>query len=566
LCNNARLLAPNPESEQSHEQQWSILGDPTEACMRVLGVKSGLDMEAEEKRTPRLFEVTFDSRRKRMSTIHYAGELEKNKTIGFYGKNSRIAFVKGAPKETIDLCKTFLLNDQEVPFDEKMQSATMAANDELARDGLRVLAVAQRKIAGDYKEYTEQNVEHDLVFLGLIAMMDPPRQEVADAVEKCRHAGIRIVMITGDYGLTAESIARRVGIVHSQNPRIVTGFELDSMSEKDLEEALKNEVIFARVAPEHKLRVVSALQELGQLVAVTGDGVNDAPALKKADIGVAMGIAGTDVAKEAASMILTDDNFASIVNAIEEGRSIYSNIKKFTTYVFTSNMPEAVPFMLFVLTAGRIPLALNVMHVLSIDLGTDMVPAIALGAEPPEPGVMDHAPRKLSEHVVSPFVLFRAYPYIGIVESIASMAAFYYLYWTNGFWGKLINLPGSGDLYRSATAIALAAVVATQIGNVFSQRSESVSIFKLPFFRNRLIWIGIAVELSLIVMIVYTPFMHQFIGTNSFPLHYWLFVFAWIPSTILADELLKIFVRRKEAKKRIQTDHLIQNSLRGGGE
>ena len=232
-------------------------------------------------------------------------------------------------------------------------------------------------------------------------MMDPPRPEVAEAVEKCHHAGIRIVMITGDYGLTAESIARRIGIITVRAPAHCHRHRPGRHERRGAaERRCRREVIFARVAPEHKLRVVSALQEMGHVVAVTGDGVNDAPALKKADIGVAMGLAGTDVAKEAADMILTDDNFASIVNAVEEGRGVYANIKKFLTYIFTSNTPEAVPFILFVFTRGRIPLALTVMQILSIDLGTDMVPALALGAEPPEPGLMDRPPRDLKEHVI----------------------------------------------------------------------------------------------------------------------------------------------------------------------
>jgi Ca2+-transporting ATPase len=547
LCNNARLLAPS-EDMSEEEHQWTILGDPTEACLRVLGVKSGLQVEEEESQNPRLFEVPFDSRRKRMSTIHFAGQSQSGRPIGFYGKNSRLAFVKGAPKETIELCTKTLVNNEEIVLDAEIRQAAMAANDDLARDGLRVLAIAQRTIAGDFSEYSEETVEHDLVFLGLIAMMDPPRKEVAEAVEKCHHAGIRIVMITGDYGLTAESIARRIGIVTTKQPRIITGFELDSLSDEDLKNAMKEEVIFARVAPEHKLRVVTAIQELGEIVAVTGDGVNDAPALKKADIGVAMGITGTDVAKEAASMILTDDNFASIVNAIEEGRSIYSNIKKFTTYVFTSNAPEAWPFVFFVMSAGRIPLALNVMHILAVDLGTDMVPAIGLGAEPPEPGVMDHKPRNIKDHLITRNLLFRAYPYLGTFQSIAAMAAFYFMYWTNGYMGKFIDLPASGDLYRSATAMALAAVVFTQIGNLFAQRSETISGFKIPLFRNRLIWVGIATELILVVLIVYAPFMHQFIGTNSFPVSNWLFLTMLMPTLFLADEVRKWFVRSRQQK------------------
>jgi Ca2+-transporting ATPase len=358
-----------------------------------------------------------------------------------------------------------------------------------------------------------------------------------------------VIMITGDYGLTAESIARSIGIVKGQNPRIITGFELETIPEKDLEDVFKNEVIFARVAPEQKLRVVTALQALGNVVAVTGDGVNDAPALKKADIGVAMGLAGTDVAKEASDMILTDDNFASIVNAVEEGRAVYSNIKKFTTYIFTSNTPEAIPFILFVLSGTRIPLALNVMHVLSIDLGTDMIPALGLGAELPEPGIMDRKPRDLKEHVINKSLLIRAYGYIGIPQGLIAMVAFYFLYWTNGYAGQFIDLPNSGPLYRGATAMALASVVATQIGNLFAQRTEKGSTFKLPLFKNHLLWIGIATELVLIALIVYAPFMNNFIGTGPFKPIYWLFLFAWTPSLIIIDEFVKWTRRRKELKK-----------------
>src|SRR5262249_12350151 len=241
--------------------------------------------------------------------------------------------------------------------------------------------------------------------------------EVAEAVEKCHRAGIRIMMITGDYSLTAESIARRVGIIRGPQPRLLTGPDLAALDDEALKAALQDEVICARMTPEHKLRVVTALREMGHIVAVTGDGVNDAPALKKADIGVAMGIAGTDVAKEAADMILTDDNFASIVNAVEEGRAVYANIKKFITYIFTHNATESVPFILFALSGGRIPLGLNVMQILSIDLGTDTMPALALGAEPPEPGVMDQPPRNLQEHLITGSLLLRAFMVLAPLQS-----------------------------------------------------------------------------------------------------------------------------------------------------
>jgi Ca2+-transporting ATPase len=377
-------------------------------------------------------------------------------------------------------------------------------------------------------------------------MMDPPRDEVALAVGKCHQAGIRIIMITGDYGLTAESIARRIGIIRKPQPRIISGADFDAMDDETLKSALNEEVIFARATPGHKLRVVTALQEMGHIVAVTGDGVNDAPALKKADIGIAMGIAGTDVAKEAADMILTDDNFASIVNAVEEGRGVYANIKKFISYIFTSNTPEAVPFIFWALSRGRIPLALGVMEILAIDLGTDMVPALALGDEPPEPGLMDRPPRNLGEHIITRPLLVRAYLFLGMIQSFAVMAAFYFQYWMNGYWGQWLDLPTTGLLYQSATAMALGAVVATQIGNLFAHRTERTSVFRMGWFTNRMIWIGIASELLLISLIVYVPFFQQVIGTSAFPLANWLFLFAWTPSLMLADELRKARVRRRE--------------------
>ena len=534
LCNNARLLPPNSES-----LRWTILGDPTEAALRVVALKGGLNPELEAAQAPRLRELPFESRRKRMSTVHQ-------------GQAGRMACVKGAPREILALCTHIGQNGRAIPLTDALRCQIMAINDDFARDGLRVLAVAQRELPVDLVNYTSEAIEQDLTFLGLMALMDPPRTEVAEAVNKCHRAGIRVVMITGDYGLTAESIARRIGIIRDggDRPRIITGADLDGLDDQSLRAALQGEVIFARVAPEHKLRVVGALQALGQIVAVTGDGVNDAPALKKADIGVAMGLTGTDVAREAADIILTDDNFASIVNAVEEGRAVYANIKKFTSYIFTSNTPEIVPFVLFAFSRTRIPLALNVMHILAVDLGTDMAPALALGAEPPEPGVMDRPPRNLKEHVITLPLLLRAYVWLGPLQSLATMAAFYYLYWNNGYWGQWLDLPGDGEIYRAATGMALAAVVTTQIGNLFAHRAERNSIFRMSWFSNRLIWIGITTELIFIILVIYVPFLQNLIGVAPFSVAYWLFLFAWTPSLLVVDEIRKALLRWQEHRSR----------------
>ena len=536
-CNTARLLPPET-LEDGSKTGWKVLGDPTEAALLVLADKAGYtreDLQSEQN----IAELPFDSRRKRMSVVH----MQRSD-----GAIRRVAYVKGGIREVLDACTQIQIGEQSLPLSQDWIDYIMAQNDNYARQGLRVLAAATRVLPRELSDYQVETIETELTFLGIVAMMDPPRVDVTEAVEKCRNAGIRIIMITGDYGLTAESIARRIGIVRGEDLRVVTGVELEGMSDEDLVSAVQGQVIFARVAPEQKLKVVSALQKLGNVVAVTGDGVNDAPALKKADIGVAMGISGSDVAKEAASMILMDDNFGSIVNAIEEGRAVYENIKRFTTYIFTSNTPEAVPFIAHALSAARIPIALNVMHVLAVDLGTDIVPALALGAEPPEDGTMHRAPRKLTEHLITRSLLSRAYLILGPVQALAAMAAFYFYYWTNGYAGQWIDLPGSGPVYRAATSMALAAVVFTQIGNLFAQRSTRRSIFKTPLFNNKLIWYGILSEILIILAIVYVPFMQRFIGTGSFEPKYWLFHLLWIPSLPLADAVRKAVQTQKEKR------------------
>lgn len=535
LCCNAHLVPPGPESSR-----FTVLGDPTEAALLVAAQKYGLAPEDLNKKELRLRELPFDSVRKRMTTIHQVS-------------NDRIAFTKGAPKEVLELCTHIRVNGTSMEMDGKTRAEIMEINDRYARNGLRVLAVASRNLKGitgipqSLSQYTPELIEQELTFLGLIAMVDPPRPEVSEAVKKCHRAGIRIIMITGDYGLTAESIARRIGIIKGEHPRIITGIELGKMQPEELKKALEGEVLFARVAPEQKLQVVSALQEMKHIVAVTGDGVNDSPALKKADIGVAMGLSGTDVAKEAADMILTDDNFASIVNAVEEGRAVYNNIRKFAVYIFNSNMAEAVPMIFYLFSRGTIPLPLTIMQVLCIDLGTDMVPAMGLGAESPEPGIMDIPPRSQKESLLTKKLLSRALLWYGSMEAIACMAAFFYLNWLNGWPGT--PLPGTGTIYRMATTMTFAAIVLAQVGAVFACRTERVSIFKTGFHTNKLILVGILVELILLSLITYLPFLHNLFNTAPLGLKEWVFL-IWIPfAVLLIDEIRKFFLRNLRPRK-----------------
>jgi magnesium-transporting ATPase (P-type) len=537
LCSNARLLPPNEESAR-----YTVLGDPTEACLGVVAAKAGIDIKKQAELTPRLRELSFESRRKRMTTIH---QLEKS-----IEGTQRIAYVKGAPKEVMELSQSIRVNGEVKPMTDKLRKDIMNANDGYARDGLRVLAVAYRllhkndNIPTAMSSYTPETIEQDLVFVGLVVMADPPRPEVADAVKQCGEAGIRIIMITGDYGLTAESIAKRIGIVKGSKPRVVSGLELEKLTDLELKEYLKDEIIFARVAPEQKLRVVTNLQEMGEIVAVTGDGVNDSPALKKADIGVAMGIAGTDVAKESADMILTDDNFASIVHAIEEGRAVYSNIRKFLLYILNSNMPEAVPSALFLFSRGAIPLPLTVMQILCIDLGTDMLPALGLGTEKPEKDIMNKPPRKQTESLLNKKLIIKAFLWYGLLGSLASAASYFYVNIQNG-WPNVPLAGGTSPIYIKATTMALAAIVFSQIGAVFNCRTEKQSVFKVGLFSNTQVNLGIVFEVALIALLVYLPPLQSIFHTGPLDLSDWLFLCIWPLLVLFVEEIRKNFIQKR---------------------
>ncbi|PWH16579.1 MAG: ATPase [Anaerolineae bacterium] len=529
LCNNARLIPPNPE-----HPYWSALGDSTEAALHVVARKGGLSEETLQRRYPRLHEIPFEARRKRMTTIHRWDEAE-------------IAFVKGAPREVLQLCQTWQCGDEVLPLENARREEILAANDDYARNALRVLAFAYRRLP-PRSSYAEQNIERDLTFLGLMAMHDPPRPEVTHAVQICQQAGIRIIMVTGDYGLTAESIARRIGMLTTPNPQIVTGVELEEMNEVQLQNLLEREVIFARMAPEHKLRLVAALQNKGEVVAVTGDGVNDTPALRKADVGVAMGIVGTDVAREAADVILTQDNFSTIVNAIEEGRAIYDNIRKFMTYIFTSNVPELVPFIVSAL--AQIPLALTVRQILAIDMGTDILPALALGAEKPEPDIMSRPPRKRGQPIIDRRLLMRSFAWLGMIEAALCYLGFFYIY------ARAYNLPLEQFLSAPENIPALlhalpqhvhvlavtmfhAGVVMAQVGNVLACRSERLRVSEVGWFSNPLIWLGIGAEIALILILIYVPPLADVFDHQPLPLEYWFPLALFAPLLYGLDRMRK---------------------------
>jgi magnesium-transporting ATPase (P-type) len=413
---------------------------------------------------------------------------------------------------------------------------------DLAQRGLRLLALAFKEVSTG-AQLTQTQAESELSFLGITGMIDPPRPEVPAAIDKCRRAGIRIVMVTGDFGGTARAVAQEIGMRLDQRVPLLSGEQVSRLSDIQLRQILKRkgDVIFARTSPEEKLRIVAALRHLGEIVAVTGDGVNDGPALKAADIGVAMGKRGTEVSKEAASMVLADDNFASIVAAIEEGRAVYANIKKFIVYIFNSNIPEAVPFVLFVLFG--IPLPLTIMQILAVDLGTDLLPGLALGAEPPEPGIMDRPPRSRKARLID-WSVARRFVFLGVLNAGASMAAYFFVYFSAG-WRPGLEMAASGPLYARATTMCLGGIVAAQIGNGLAIRTERESVFRVGLFSNRLLLAGIASEIMIFLALSYVPFLQRTFGTAPLEGRDLLFLLIFPPILLGADELRKAWGRRR---------------------
>jgi magnesium-transporting ATPase (P-type) len=518
----AGILASNAVIEPDRADRQVSHGDPTEVAIvraaTALGAVRG---------GKRVAELPFDSYLRLMSSVDSLdGQL--------------VLSTKGAPDSVIARCVSMISGEE---FADNTRRLVLAKADAYAAAGLRVLAVARRAIDAVGER---GDLEKDLELLGLVAMIDPVRPHAAQTVAQCHAAGIRVIVVTGDHPGTAAEIARRASIAAGREPRVITGQELDALTPAALRAALQQDLVFARTTPIQKLAVVSALQEMGNVVAVIGDGVNDAPSLRRADVGVAMGKSGTDVAREAADIILLDDNFATIVDAIEEGRAIFANIRNFVTYVFTSNVAELAPFAAFVL-AG-IPLPLKIIQVLAVDLGTDLVPALALGAEPPVAGTLEERPRPRGEPLLDRRVFLRTFLLLGPIEAALGLAGFFFVYWVDG-WRPGAALVSSGQTYTLATTMCFMAIVAGQIGNVIACRSYSTSLLKMPIARNRFLLPALAVEIAAVLLLVYTPTLQDAFDFTGPGLQDWLFVILILPLLPLADEVRKLMLRRRGSSR-----------------
>ncbi|MBL8424627.1 MAG: cation-transporting P-type ATPase [Candidatus Accumulibacter phosphatis] len=513
LCHNLKAV----EEAGRH----MLLGDPMEIALAEIGREIAGDLAA----FSRIDEIPFDTDRKRMSVLTET-------------PHGRMLYCKGALESVLTSCRFIHLDAGLAPLDPAARTRLLAGQDEMAGAGLRVLAFAHRAV----DEAGSPGDEQDMILAGLIGLEDPPRAEVPDAIARCHAAGIRIIMVTGDHPRTGVAIARQIGLIRSEQPLVVDGEQLRLMSPTQLQLALDApEILFARVAAEQKMRIVEALKKKGEIVAVTGDGVNDAPALKTADIGIAMGISGTDVAKEAADLILLDDNFASIVAAIEEGRAVFENIRKFLTYILSSNIPELVPYLAFVLF--RIPLPLTIIQILAVDLGTDMLPALALGAEKPDPAVMQRPPRAPNERLLSWGLIARAYLFLGVLEAAAAMLAFFFVLDAAGWhYGQLLDR--FDPVYLQATSACLATIVVMQVINVFLCRHPRRSLLACGFGGNGYLWLGIVAELAVIVLILYTPSGNWLFGTAAIGGTTWLLAIACAALMCVLEELRKLSIRR----------------------
>ncbi|BCY09391.1 magnesium-transporting ATPase [Actinoplanes sp. L3-i22] len=506
-------------------------GDPTELALIHLAAALGVPVRATVRDAARSTLYAFDPRTKRMSTVT-GGHLH----------------TKGAPESVLPLCARILdSTGRPAELTDAQRADVSAAVDRYARSGLRVLAVAERTAAAEVLSAGRDSAESGLTLLGLVAMVDPPREAVPAAVADAHRAGIRVHVITGDYGTTAATIAAQVGIGDGHQ-QVITGADLEAMSDADLDRLLgdQREVVFARSSPEGKLRICEALRAQGHIVAMTGDGVNDAPALRRADIGVAMGRSGTDVAREAATMVLTDDNFATIVRAIEAGRRVFDNVRKFVLYIFAHAVPEVVPFLIFALSGGAVPLPLTVLQILAIDLGTETLPALALGRERAEPGLMDRPPRSPKEGVIDRRLLWRAWGLLGVTSAILVSAGFFWTLWRVG-WQPGVTLPAAD--YARATTMTFAGIVACQIGTAFAARTDYAALRAIGVFSNRLLLGGIAFELAFAAALIYLPPLRTLFGTAALGGTELLFLTPFPLVVWGVDEFYRARLRRRAPKE-----------------
>ena len=531
-CNNADLYGPGGQRA----------GDPTEIALLALAAGWGVDVSLASREARRRQLFRFDPRLKLMTTVDdQDGGLVVN--------------TKGAPEEVLARVTCVHRDHHDVAVTAADRDEATRVMKDYAQAGLRVLAVGRRMLpAGAAAPAHREDAEQGLCLTGMAAMLDAPRAQVPAAIDKVHRAGIRVHVVTGDNGLTAAAIARGVGIgAGTGGMKVITGTALDAMTEQQLDDLLASgpEIVFARSSPEAKLRIADALRSAGQVVAMTGDGVNDAPALRRADIGVAMGRSGTDVAREAATMILTDDNFATIAAAVESGRRIYDNVRKFICYIFAHAVPEVVPFLAFALAGGAIPLPLTVMQILAIDLGTDTLPALALSREPAEPGLMDRPPRPRTQGVISRRMLARAWGFLGLISATLVMTGFFVTLRHAGWHAGAATGPGSllHHAYQQATTVAWLGIVACQIGTAFAVRTDHVSLRSVGVFSNRFLLGAIGVALAFAAALIYLPALNSIFGTAPLsPAQ--LATVAPFPFIVWgADELRRLLLRQRTARR-----------------
>ncbi|MEM3458524.1 MAG: cation-translocating P-type ATPase [Candidatus Bathyarchaeia archaeon] len=494
LCNNAQL-------SQNDNGLWTIVGDPTEGSLIVTSTKAGFTQKTLTEQYPRISEIPFTSERKRMTTVHLTPEKEK------------VAFMKGAPEIVLEKCSYILEDSEEKKLTAAKRKKILEVNEEMASSALRVLAMAYKRLPAELNEFNEKTIEEGLVFVGLEGMIDPPREEAIEANKKCERAGIKTVMITGDHKLTAVAVAKEIGMM-KEDSIVLTGAELDAMSDQDFEKIVENVAVYARVSPEHKLKIVKALKAKGHIVAMTGDGVNDAPAVKAADIGVSMGISGTDVTREASDLVLTDDNFATIVKAVEQGRVIYDNIRKYARFLIACNFDELLVIGSFAILGGifspeQFPLPLLPAMILWINLVTDGAPAVALATDPPDVDVMDRKPRKPEEGILHGMGRFVIASFI--LQATGTILVFcleYYVWPAHGF--------GTEETLREARTTAFVQAAMFELFVVWNCRSETRSVWRMgkDAFKNKFFVIAEIVSIAATIGITYIPITAKMFGLS----------------------------------------------------